>query len=351
MKRRSEFVTGISIVVLFVFCSEIAVAGPGKGRDLLPRLVVANPVFDFGSVEQGTVVQHNFEVANAGKGVLKVRKIHPSCGCTAAIMDSDELPPGAKTSVKVSFDTSGFRGQKVKTIRIYTNDPQHTSKVLTIRGMVRADVELDPIRLNFERVKAGTSPSKSVVVSVRGTSLVKLNKISPRSDDLEVSVEDWTGSGRKGKIVQVKLSDSLPVGNFRSMIVVHTTSPRNPVVHIPVLARIEGDLEISPEAIAFGLLDGPLSESVSQAAKLTNRSDREIHIISIKSDNPSISAKFSSIEDGRVYEVKVTIREKTSGIVRARLRIATDHHDETQRELILPVYAIISRDGKKDRNT
>ncbi len=43
-----------------------------------PRISVAEPLYDFGSVAAGTVLEHVFEIKNVGDGVLEIRKVAPS---------------------------------------------------------------------------------------------------------------------------------------------------------------------------------------------------------------------------------------------------------------------------------
>ncbi len=43
-----------------------------------PRISVAEPLYDFGTVAAGTLLDHVFEIRNAGDGVLEIRKIAPS---------------------------------------------------------------------------------------------------------------------------------------------------------------------------------------------------------------------------------------------------------------------------------
>lgn len=334
-------------LLLLCFGSFLGLWAPelGHAQQNRPRMVISQPVFDFGTALQGSVLEHTFTVANKGNAPLHIRKIHPSCGCTAAVLDTDTIAPGEETSVKVSFNTTGFQGYKVKTVRLYTNDPEQTSSLLKIQGTVKADVQLDPAFIRFSDVRSGEQYSKNLTVTVEEASELKLTKIESRSEHMLVTEEDFSASGRRGKKLTVTLSEALPIGNFRSAVVVHTTSPRNPVLHIPVTARVEGDIHLSPSAISFGLVNGPLNKSVSRTAKLTNRSKQNFHVLSVKSDNPSIQTGFSPIENGRAYEIKVSLRKKSTGMIRARLKIATDHPDDAQKELYLPVYAMVGSYG------
>ena len=114
-----------------------------------PKLDIKKRVFEFGSVMQGTRVEHIFELMNNGAAPLTIDRIQPACGCTAAVPDINPIPPGKVGKINASFDTSGFQGYKVKTVRLFTNDPKQPSAVLTFKGTVKTEIEVDPPRLYF----------------------------------------------------------------------------------------------------------------------------------------------------------------------------------------------------------
>ncbi len=43
-----------------------------------PRISVAEPLYDFGTVTAGAVLEHVFEIKNVGDDVLEIRKVAPS---------------------------------------------------------------------------------------------------------------------------------------------------------------------------------------------------------------------------------------------------------------------------------
>ncbi len=67
--------TGILVLAL-VFCLA-AVASAGSATQG-PRISIAEPLYDFGAVTAGTVLEHVFEIRNAGDGVLEIRKVAPT---------------------------------------------------------------------------------------------------------------------------------------------------------------------------------------------------------------------------------------------------------------------------------
>ena len=331
-----------------VFAASSALADAQRAGDIvqteikaLPRLTVAETVFDFGAVRQGSQVDHRFTLKNTGVAPLKIERMHTSCGCTAAVIATDTIAPGAQTDLKFTFDTAGFQGPKMKTVRLYTNDPKQPSVVFTLQGDVKPDVELSVPRLHFGDIRHGQSPALQLTVSAPPGSDVRIQDVTTRSQYIDVKTEDLAGAS--GKKISVKLKNTLPVGVFRDRIVVKTTSGNNPVVNIPVVARVQGDLRLAPSSLSFGLLDGPLKQTVSQTVQIENSSRTPVKVTSVESDNPAISAELIPLKDGKSVGIKVTLREDLLGAFRARVKVITDNADADQRQLVLPVYGIISR--------
>jgi hypothetical protein len=93
-------------------------------------------VFNFGKLQQGESVDHEYSFTNTGKSDLLIRKIRASCGCTAIITDKKIIPAGEEGSIKVSFNSKGKLGKQNKTVTVITNDPEHAREILWIRGEV-----------------------------------------------------------------------------------------------------------------------------------------------------------------------------------------------------------------------
>ncbi|MCB0360995.1 MAG: hypothetical protein KDD44_15205, partial [Bdellovibrionales bacterium] len=146
-------------------------------------------------------------------------------------------------------------------------------------------------------------------------------------------------------LITATLSPKLPVGVFRSRIVVKTTSESNPVVTIPVFARVEGDLSLIPSDVSFGLLEAPLESPATRTVRLQNRSETPVHVLSLKSNNPALSAGVEKVSSGKVYDIEVRLKNSDVGPFRGQVTITTDHPDPDQRELVLPVYGILARKG------
>ena len=331
---------GAVIISALSACPVIAHAAEGS-----PRIGVDSSVFDFGAIAQGSPVEHLFTINNTGTDPLKIERLNPSCGCTAASLSTQTIDPGNSATIRTVFDTTGFQGYKVKTVRVYSNDPQQPSIVLTLKGSVIPDVVVDPPRVFFGNVKKGSADSITVTVAGSEQNTVKILDVDSRSSDIALKVEDTKTDHGPGKKITVKLNENLPVGTIRSRIAVKTSSEKNPVIQIPVFAKITGEVQMVPADVSFGLIEGPLNQEAVQRVTMESTAGHPVRILSADSDNPDVAVEVNSPEDGSKNELLVRLKQGTSGMIRALVTIVTDHPDSTQNKLTLPVYAIVTKKG------
>lgn len=103
-----------------------------------PVIEFDNKVFDFGTVAQTASVEHEYVVTNKGESNLIIRKVKPSCGCTAVAPAKTVLAKGESTTIHIKFDPRGKTGRQQKTITVISNDPKQSNILLRIVGSVTA---------------------------------------------------------------------------------------------------------------------------------------------------------------------------------------------------------------------
>lgn len=325
------------------FTSPVHAEGTGHAEGTA-KLVIANPIFDFGTVREGTPVEADFRLRNDGPGELDIKRLQPACGCTAAVVDAQTLAAGAETTLHVKFDTSGFAGEKVKTVRLITNEPEQTRSVVTLKGTVKPDVTVDPVRVFFGDVIRGAAPSREVQIAFDPRENAAITSVSSRSEKITVESSPLA-DGRSGQRLTVTLSPDVPTGVFRGRVLVRTTSKQTPVVNINVLANILGPIQASPREVSFGLLEAPLAKPITEQVQLRTTGSESVLVTGVESDNDFVHAVLKPVEVGKSYDLSVTLAEGASGIVRARLKVRTNLSDAAQ-EFEVPVYAIIAKKGE-----
>jgi hypothetical protein len=96
-------------------------------------LIFKQTEFDFGKIPQGRPVYHSFEIVNSGSVPLKLDNVQASCGCTTPEWSQEPIAPGAKSVIKVGYN-SASEGPFDKFITITYNTTQ--VKQIRIKGQV-----------------------------------------------------------------------------------------------------------------------------------------------------------------------------------------------------------------------
>lgn len=71
-------------------------AQPKKG----PWIHAEEPVFDWGTIEEGAEVRHTFQLTNRGTETVTIEKARTNCGC-GAFDFTREIPPGGEGQLTV----------------------------------------------------------------------------------------------------------------------------------------------------------------------------------------------------------------------------------------------------------
>jgi uncharacterized membrane-anchored protein len=96
-------------------------------------LVLKETAFDFGKIQQGRPVTHDFEIMNMAADTLKLEDVRASCGCTTPVWKRDPIAPGSGTKITVGFN-AGSEGPFEKNVTINYNGGQ--TKSIIIKGVV-----------------------------------------------------------------------------------------------------------------------------------------------------------------------------------------------------------------------
>lgn len=97
-----------------------------------PIIKLSKYNYNFGNVKEGKKLEAFVEVKNIGTLQLNIERIKSSCGCTAALMSSKKLLPNESDELKIVFDTKNLSGHVARTVTLFSNDPKHPARVLTL---------------------------------------------------------------------------------------------------------------------------------------------------------------------------------------------------------------------------
>jgi len=107
------------------------------GKKSGAQIEIKEDNYDFHDIEQGTKAEHFFSIENPGTDTLVILGTHPSCGCTAAMMDQSRIAPHSSSRLHVVFDANNKpEGPIVKSVTITSNSKDKSDAMVRIQGRV-----------------------------------------------------------------------------------------------------------------------------------------------------------------------------------------------------------------------
>jgi hypothetical protein len=97
--------------------------------------------YDFGTVNEGDMVETTFVITNSGKTDLVISNAKPSCGCTVPVWPKEPIKPGASADLLVKFNTAGKPNRQSKTVTLTTNTATGR-EVVRLKGMVNPKAKI-----------------------------------------------------------------------------------------------------------------------------------------------------------------------------------------------------------------
>jgi len=218
------------VLLLLLFLSSSVYAAPA--------LIVDGLQHDFGEIVQGTEIVHSFRFHNAGDQILNISQLRSSCGCTAALLTTRKLAPGAMGELQLTFNSQGFRGEVQKMVTFETNDPKHSSVTFRLRGKVKAELFSQPERINWGSVKRGTELHTEIVIINDSAQPVSLQQPEVTTDGIVAELSSLTIA--PGEQAHLQVSAEFPGGKKRlaGYIIINSDFPSRPQLRIPVSARL-----------------------------------------------------------------------------------------------------------------
>jgi len=114
---------GIISLSLLVACNSNTAKTNSTAANALnaPVIKFEGDVFDFGKINPGDKVTHQYKFVNKGQSPLIITDSYASCGCTKPEWPHTPIKPGASGVINVTFDSAGKSGLQDKQITVVAN--------------------------------------------------------------------------------------------------------------------------------------------------------------------------------------------------------------------------------------
>jgi hypothetical protein len=163
-------------------------------RPATPTIDFDSRSHDFGVVNEGATPKHSFAVRNTGTAPLLLQAARVSCGCTLAVVKTEEIPPGGSGAIEIALSTRGFPGASHYTVTVVSNDPVSPESILEFKANVEHLLDFDR---QYLRLETNLSVGKVEQVWLSGKLAAQANlKVTRTQGDQAVGVRPIQQRGK-----------------------------------------------------------------------------------------------------------------------------------------------------------
>jgi len=150
--------------------------------------IIKGTNLDFGDLYQGQKIEKIVSIKNAGTELLKIDNVKASCGCTATLLDKQEIKPNETAILNISFNSQNFSGKVTKTVDISSNDPESPKVTIKFVSNIIQVLKINPPYFGFNNLKVDSVHTREI--SITNPSKDKtINILSVKSKDENVKVK------------------------------------------------------------------------------------------------------------------------------------------------------------------
>jgi hypothetical protein len=121
------------VVALLIVATSCAPAVTKKAQG--PAIALDDEIWEFGSLKRGETASTEIGVTNRGTDTLHI-SLYPTCDCLVATVETQALPPGAKTSILLSYTGETIKDHATKTLFVDSDDKANPRLSVTATGEV-----------------------------------------------------------------------------------------------------------------------------------------------------------------------------------------------------------------------
>lgn len=215
-----------------------------------PKISVKKDHHDFGTIVEGEIVTHKFEITNTGTDKLIISQVRASCGCTAAKPDKMNLKPGEKTFVKVEFNSVNRLGPQEKFIYVSSNDPIKPEYKLSFVGVIVAKnaaakngknpkLSLSKTTYDFGNVEEGKVVDTKINFKNDGSGVLLINDVKSSCGCTAALLSSKSLQPGESGNIRIELDTANREGKLTRTVTLYSNDPQQPNQTITLFVNIE----------------------------------------------------------------------------------------------------------------
>ena len=99
-----------------------------------PKIEFNATTYNFGKVNMGELIRHEFVFTNVGTAPLEILEVKPGCGCTTAGAWDKVVQPGKTGVIPLQFNTANYGGSVAKSTTVTCNGRAAAPSPTSIRS-------------------------------------------------------------------------------------------------------------------------------------------------------------------------------------------------------------------------
>lgn len=306
-----------------------------------PKIVFADPVYDFGTVNAGKEYDHRYYFTNSGDQTLLVTNVHSTCGCAVAGEWSKSVEPGESGSVPIKVNSTKILGAIQKSISVFSNDKEHPITELTIRGKVGNPIEYAPKWAYFNiPVDATVAPPQTVRLT--NSALAGLAVYNPTSSSPVFRAEVITNTPGKDYRIVISVVPPFAPGVTKGEVTVTTSSPDMPKITFDTMANVQSAVSLMPSQIL--LPTGPLPNAVTNSVVIHYTGTNTFRLSDPAVNASGVKVRLNELKPGKIFQVALMFPKGFQATTPVEFTVKTS--DPRQSVLRAPVVQQVSGASK-----
>ena len=211
---------------------------------------------DFGTVARGAKLRYTFWLVNTTNSDIRILNYRAKCGCTKVEIGATTVPPGTRTPIEATLDTTRFQGVKNSGLTLVLQGSSYAEKDLGLSCFIRGDVLLDPGVADFgvlgrnDLSRASVAMNLSYLGGQPGWQITGARTISDHVT-AKITGHQSPGGGLQYQITAT-LNPGIPSGQFKDEITLLTNDSSSPTIPISVVANVQATVSVAPGNLVFG---------------------------------------------------------------------------------------------------
>ena len=303
-----------------------------------PNTFFVDPVFDFGRVMRGTIVEHSFVMKNNGAEPLRLGNVRMS-SALALTRGAARIEPGAEGSFHFSLDTAKVHGAFDGVILVSFGASLPVAE-LTFKGVVVPPIEASPPAF-FVAVDRGQVQEQSIDIRGAEAEPVRIEKVDFSSERAAIALET-VEEGRRYRL-KLTVRGEGDAGKTTQLVRLTTSSKTMPLLQIPVNTYVRERVYTFPDAVDLGALpvsvirqDPSILGQTAQTLMVYRKGSKGFEV-KASSDIPALSLTSERGPAGDRWQFTVSLNEALLTVGPIRGAIVIETNDPEFPRLTVPV--------------